>query len=366
MEPSNISSGSAAKKGGGYIPEIDLMRAFAMFLVVAVHFSVPSFQPALAKMGNVVESIIHLGWMGVPVFLFISGYSLGNGKIGMSVNIKNFYINRILRIYPLYIICAIMLLFTHKLSGEQFISILLMQTQTIPKLSAFAILWTIQLEFFCYLLFPILVKNLQDNIYAIYIFLFFFLVRIFLYFLPLEIVFNLSYSSLFGGATLFAAGILATRVSPPKSKRFSLFLLILGVTLTILLMSLFYNFAGDHGFELNNQKFLSSLITLPEIVSLFVMLIIVGLRGLKLKFKNLPSRFLTHTGRISYSGYVFHMFILDFFIRVVDLNSLSKAGLVSSYISVFICYFALLLIFSHISYKAIELPFLNSRKQYAN
>ena len=350
--------------GGGYIPEIDAIRAIAFLLVVIVHFSIPTYSNEISKMGNVIASIIHLGWFGVPIFLFISGYSLGNGKLGNPIDIKIFLLNRILRIYPLYLLCIFMLLFTNSMGGLQFILILLMQTQEIPKLSPFGVLWTIQLEFFCYLLFPVLITNLQNKTYSLYFFGFLILIRLLLYFLPLNMLWSMSYQTIFGGATLFAAGIICTKFPPFPSPKISFIVFLSGVISLIGMMNVFYNFGGDHGFELNNNKFTSILIIMPELISIILIFIVVGLRGLNLKFKAIPLKMLVHIGRISYSGYIFHLFVLDFFLRVC--MKIDTATTVDNYLIKFMIYLLVLIGFSHISYKVIELPFLRLRKKYAS
>jgi peptidoglycan/LPS O-acetylase OafA/YrhL len=106
------------------------------------------------------------------------------------------------------------------------------------------------------------------------------------------------------------------------------------------------------------------LLIMPELISIMLIFVIVGLRGLKLKFQSTPLKVLVHIGKISYSGYIFHLFVLDFFLRgIAEFISLDNNYL--EYLTKFITYIFLLIFFSHVSYNAIELPFLKIRKQYA-
>lgn len=79
MEPTKPSS---------YIPQIDIIRAFAFLLVVLVHFTVPTWNSVIPNNQSfpreVMESLIRQGWLGVSLFLFISGYSLSIGKTGIN------------------------------------------------------------------------------------------------------------------------------------------------------------------------------------------------------------------------------------------------------------------------------------------
>ena len=71
MEPTDRSN---------YDPRIDVLRAFACGMVAIVHFSVPTWTNGIVDHHLVIDTValglIHTGWLGVPMFLFISGFSL--------------------------------------------------------------------------------------------------------------------------------------------------------------------------------------------------------------------------------------------------------------------------------------------------
>jgi peptidoglycan/LPS O-acetylase OafA/YrhL len=65
-------------------------------------------------------------------------------------------------------------------------------------------------------------------------------------------------------------------------------------------------------------------------------------------------------GKISYSGYMFHIFVIDFFIH-------ARASLGLERVHAFIQFAVFLLILfpvAFISYKVVEEPFLRMRKSY--
>jgi peptidoglycan/LPS O-acetylase OafA/YrhL len=88
------------KPNGFYLPELDSLRFFA-FLLVLIHH---------AGYSELIEAWITLakyGWMGVDLFLCLSAFLFtrllqAEYKQTGSVNIKNFYLRRAFRIWPLY------------------------------------------------------------------------------------------------------------------------------------------------------------------------------------------------------------------------------------------------------------------------
>ena len=113
-------------------------------------------------------------------------------------------------------------------------SLALFQTQDIPKTSPFRQLWSIQLEFTCYLLFPVFLSTLRSVKDLAYIFLALLSLRLGLYFLPSQLNHQLSYSTIFGGATLFLAGM-ATAAYPVRNRLLFFLAVFLLITLSVFL-----------------------------------------------------------------------------------------------------------------------------------
>lgn len=98
-----------------YRPELDGLRAFAVIAVL---------------LGHVGTTITLGGWMGVDVFFVLSGFLitsilLGEHKKFNSINLKQFYIRRALRLYPALLLLLLGgLLFYRELgdrpSGQEF------------------------------------------------------------------------------------------------------------------------------------------------------------------------------------------------------------------------------------------------------
>jgi peptidoglycan/LPS O-acetylase OafA/YrhL len=89
-----------------YFPALDSIRAIAMMLVFAAHLG-----PVASALGvrDVWSAPAALGSIGLIVFFVLSGFLityllLGEQKERRRINIPQFYLRRILRIWPLYLI----------------------------------------------------------------------------------------------------------------------------------------------------------------------------------------------------------------------------------------------------------------------
>lgn len=82
----------------GYIPQLDGIRGLAIILVILFHY-----------WGNI--PIFSFGWCGVDLFFVLSGYLITSRLIALQQQknpLKKFYINRALRILPLYYVTLIL------------------------------------------------------------------------------------------------------------------------------------------------------------------------------------------------------------------------------------------------------------------
>jgi peptidoglycan/LPS O-acetylase OafA/YrhL len=361
-----------------YDNRIDILRAVSFLLVALPHFSIPTWTQNIQTRHGILDevflAIIKTGWFGVPMFLFISGFSLALGKTNsvMMFDFKQFFLNRFLRIAPIWILCVLMLAFTNSLPGEKVISLILFQLQDIPTSTPFRIAWSIQLEIACYFLFPVFLLSIKKKNDVAAFFAFFLMVRIGLFFLDSQRAFFFQYSTVFGGATIFLSGIWTATLKPMVRGWRSRLVLSLGVAMFVWL-SVFITQRG--GYEGPRGHLIHwTFIFLPEIFSLIVFLIMRGmivspgpsaLRDVPavLAFSGkIISAVMTHIGKVSYSGYMFSLFVLDFTSRV--LVFFPPAGWMAL-ISAFLLYLAVLVMFSTVSYHAIERPFLNLRRTYA-
>ena len=97
-----------AKKSSFYRPELDCLRFFA-FMTVFVHHSMPRTVEFYTThhLPTVLSNVAYAGAYGVDLFFCLSAYLITElllrekEQVG-HLNVKSFYIRRMLRIWPLY------------------------------------------------------------------------------------------------------------------------------------------------------------------------------------------------------------------------------------------------------------------------
>lgn len=97
-----------------YLPALDGIRGLAIILVMLYHFSIP-FQ--LSGHLNLIDSfvgiVLQVGWVGVDLFFVLSGFLITGilyDTAGKDSYLKNFFVRRFLRIFPLYYLMLFMLI----------------------------------------------------------------------------------------------------------------------------------------------------------------------------------------------------------------------------------------------------------------
>ena len=165
-----------ADKASFYRPELDVLRFFAFLAIYLSHslsidpsdwvrYHVPD------KIATLMTAIASSGRFGIQLFLLLSGYLitsllLRERWIKGDVNLRAFYIRRILRIWPLYffiLVVAVLWPWTGRLPLPYFLAYLLLAGNWItvmlgPPASWASILWSVSIEEQFYLSWPLVVK----------------------------------------------------------------------------------------------------------------------------------------------------------------------------------------------------------------
>lgn len=138
---------------------IDLLRGFCILYIVGF-WHLFNYTDAFPQFKNIIT--LRLTWIVLALFTFLSGYLIGQKENYLKKkSIKHFFLNRIKRIYPLYIVALIL-----------FVKLGISDTATTLK-AAFAIsmffkpapptLWFITMLLFFYVLSPLLISNAKKE-----------------------------------------------------------------------------------------------------------------------------------------------------------------------------------------------------------
>lgn len=330
-----------------------------------------------------------LGMHGVELFFVLSGFLityllLAEYKLEQTINLKKFWIRRILRIWPLYFIILLLgFAFVPNVIDIQPFSIraqddllkklilfIIMLPNLVlaafPSMLGLSVLWSIGVEEQYYLTWPVILKKNRKRIvlilFSIIAMLIFFrlFINITTGFIPFNKIsgkflgLNLKIASIFLNTLKFECmaigALLGIAVFEKKTNILDLLYSRITQIFTIVLISLFLWF-GSYFHFLNNTVF----------GLLFGIVIInVATNGKSLlKFENV---FYNHLGRISYGLYMYHSIVLGSLIVLFKVFypefELIQHLLLS--VSVFI----LTIIVASLSYTFIETPILSFKKRF--
>lgn len=154
-------------KWGNRIPELDGVRAIAIWMVIVSHVLKGWDNPpgALAFVPRPVSVILGHGWLGVDLFFMLSGFLI-TGILLESKDrphyFKNFYIRRFLRIMPLYFAVVLVWSLCYHGHARYFLLSSLFGANLAPLLHAGAphgpgVLWSLAVEEHFYLVWPAIV-----------------------------------------------------------------------------------------------------------------------------------------------------------------------------------------------------------------
>ncbi len=357
--PSTIATAGAAavpmqaKKNSFYRPELDCLRFFAFF-VVFLHHSIPKTPDFFLAhhLPAWLSNIGQAGAYGVDLFFCLSAYLITElllrekDQVG-HLNVKAFYIRRMLRIWPLYfsfvlfafaltlvdrsqhfsVIQLIMFLF---LAGNWAPGLTVMQSIVVP-------LWSVSIEEQFYLLWPLAVrKATRKQMFAICIVLVgvAFMWRALLHIYKPALIWNSTFSHL----DSIAYGILLSLVGFRKE-------IALWSRLLLLLSGLLAWFlaGGIHNRDDIAQVF-------AALGSIAILRAVVGMK--------LDQPILVRLGVVSYGLYVYHLFFLTYLNKV--LPTTHGLGFVLWWVLSFSC----TVITALLSYRWLESPFLKLKERF--
>ncbi|MEI9806749.1 MAG: acyltransferase [Bacteroidota bacterium] len=352
-------------KADVHLKGLNGIRAIAAMAVVIFHIGV-----ALQDFGFASNMHTDLGGHGVSMFFALSGFLITylllieknrfNG-----INIKSFYIRRVLRIWPLYYFYMFLALLTiYFYSKEQlpnsYIYYLLM-AGNIPYIFDFSYpvlihFWSLGVEEQFYAFWPWVVKKSNNLLRFLFIFTIAFLVAKF-FFRYLYSVSDYKWPYLAWHITRFdcmSIGAIGAIFFLKENKRF-----------LHLASSVFSQIVawGVIALVLFNQFHIASIID-TEIIAVLTVILIVNVAGNKKTMLNLEKPVFNFLGKISYGIYVYHPLIIFFAARWLKsfLNSFDYTyKLIFVYALVPLC----TILIAYLSYNYLEKRFLKLKTGFS-
>ena len=360
----------------GYIPALDHLRGFAAVLVLFFHsshfishkliYSTPYDPAKWAKAGNPFSALAIEGHTAVSLFFLLSGFVFTVGSLQKKLNYLGFYRNRLLRTYPLFLF---FLTLGIAFNTENFSITALLQSvffmansDTAINGGAFTfVFWSIAVEWHFYLLFPLLLVCVQKWGWKVLpgLILALLVVRTGAYFAGADMR-VLSYWTIVGRLDQFLLGMLAGiyyRNYFVAGKRLD-YVAIGGACLVLMLLFGFNQLGGGGA---NNYLW----IFWPTLEAMAWAIFLIGYLSIARHFHRLVGNALVALGTISYSIYMGHYLVLDFFLRH-EWESLWRLGdpVATAALNTFVFMLPLVLLLATITYFCVERPFLLRRRKY--
>jgi len=374
-----VPSGTAEQAPGRFFrPELDVVR-FVAFLLVFLHHAMP-VPPDLARArsaGTLAYLHYTCRWaagLGLSLFFTLSAYLicellLRERQATGTVRVREFYIRRILRIWPLYFAGLGLGLAIALAQGEAadvvtwtgWAALLLGNWYIVLHgfpLTPMAPLWSISIEEQFYLIAPCAVKFLSRRALAALAIGLILAANGFVFALGrAEVPQSELWANSFIQFQNFAAGILLCLLLRSRLPKFSAWLRMLFVAAWVVCWSfaisgLDMTYAGTSG---PGSSALMSAYGLTTLGCCFLLLAFLGLD------RNILPGWAVYLGRISYGLYVFHLLGLEIVIAILPHHTRFHA-VVMPLKGAFAL--GITVLFASLSYRFFESPFLRMKKRH--
>src|SRR5258706_1624544 len=349
-----------------YLPGLNGLRAIAALAVVITHitFDLESFNLDPFILGtnkNGMPRGIDLAGFGVSIFFAISGFLitflLQNEKEVQPINIKNFYLRRILRIWPLYYLYLSIAILTILVFGFDLniksLFLYLSFAANIPYILYIPLkfvthYWSLGVEEQFYLFWPWVNKKINRIILFIVPAIVILIgIKLFLHFFyPHSIIERIIHITRFHCMLIGALGAILYKQKNKFFLKFADNKLSQAISLAIILALII-------------NKFHIASVLDNEIVSAVTVVLIIGQINIKNRMLNLDSDVLDFLGKISYGIYVYHPLVIFFVSKVL---SGMETQSIYKYIIVYSSSTVATVLISYLSYEYIEKYFLRLKR----
>ncbi len=347
-----------------YFKGLNGIRAIASLIVVIWHTD------QFSRLFNVSEIGFHTNRMdgnAVDMFFVLSGFLityllLVEKEKTKSIHLKNFYIRRILRIWPLYylsVIVSVILIYLgvvpkiSNLASSIFLYTFLMANVAYLlnlAISSIMPLWSVGVEEQFYLIWPHIIKRTSKYLTVfISLFLLFLIIKLSVYLLlsPKSILF---YFLSITRIDIMALGAIGAYLVYSKHRILKIIYRkeIQILSWFILIASIIYK--PIHIFSFIDQ----------ELNAIFYLILILNVSSNKFSLVSLENKFMNFIGKISYGIYVYHMIII--YLISFTLSSLEYE---LDHFMLYPVVLILTILTATLSYKYFETPFLKLKNKYS-
>jgi peptidoglycan/LPS O-acetylase OafA/YrhL len=331
--------------------QLTFTRFIAAIAIVIFHFKDDVFPFRISGLNNVIQYFNVL----VSYFFVLSGFILTiNSKD--NINIRQFYINRFARIYPLYLAALLLMLFLLLIARTpkdtiSFTKVFLSATLTQAWFESYALTynfpaWSLSVEAFFYLIFPsaiILLKNKKLKSQLVFIFIFWLIMQILFIRMIAQNNFFVLNNPLFHLST-FLMGIGAGSLFKHKQQVLVKHCNKFEICSVVLIFLLAYLILSKN--ELFNKFYQNALLA-----PVFVVIIYAVALSKRRVIEFFADRRLEYLGEISYGIY-----ILQFPVSILVFGIIDRTMKTSTTTSFYI-YLISLIIIASLTYHLIEKPF---------
>ena len=367
-----------------YQKSLDGIRGLAILLVMLRHQQITTF-----------------GWIGVQLFFILSGYLITRilitekeKNIPVWIKLKNFWMRRILRIFPIYYLYLAILLIVwlgFNLSDDFLKDFPFLFTYTYnfylsKTLDFFHFpvihLWSLSVEEQFYLFYPFVVlflrsKHLKVAVFVLIIFSicfrFFYSEHLTNIFTASDEIVEKTHYLTFSHLDFFlsGAGIVIFRLNKLSIALQNILFFLAFLTLVaggLILFTAMYGtpfctlcYLKDFGFQFESMKFQWPYIVLNFFLVSLILILVVEQKGRLHYFMNkiFSLKLVVSVGKVSYGMYIIHLGIsyLFSFYR-------SKIGFISNGYILFIFYAIIVYLLSLLLYNVYEKKFLNLKERF--
>jgi len=359
------------------IDGLDVLRSFAILFVLFGHMSEHSIPPAWMK-----TCFGHWGSLGVELFFVLSGYLIGGiiirairaGEFRTSRDLFHFWLRRWLRTLPLYYVFLGLYLFFNRrgpfspLHSPQYF--VFMQNFIAPTPPFFELSWSLTIEEWFYLLFPIgflaLARVSTSSRRA--------LLLAVLAFLLVPLGLKLDYALPIHGPDLFTAirvpvlyrldslmyGVAIAALQQFRPGAWPLAIRLFPVGLTLFGLVLFCFVSELPAIDASKTR----LALLFPVISAVCALMLPGMSSLSLARVPPLRRFFGFTSKISYSLYLGHILVIILVNHALFSHPGWRAEIYDRWFLIYPIYLLLFYGFAYVTYRLIERPGLAWRDRW--